>query len=101
MKHTKNMTYENTTESRELFLYTTNNAELYKKMIASIIDSMKKKAEKGVYDKDKAVDAFYRVATEGSNRYYKDYGYRFSVGDRWTAAVDMEKYYREEIFFDI
>ena len=101
MKRTKNMTYENTTESRELFLYTTNNAELYKKMITSIIDSMKKKAEKGVYDKDKAVDAFYRVATEGSNRYYKDYGYRFSVGDRWTTAVDMEKYYREEIFFDI
>lgn len=101
MKRTKNMTYENTTESRELFLYATNDGELYRRITTPIIDGMKKKAEKGIYDKDKAVDAFYRVATEGSNKYYKDYGYRFSVGDRWTAAVDMEKYYREEIFFDI
>lgn len=101
MKHTKSMIYKPSTESRELFLYGTNSGELYRQMISPIIDNMKKKAEKGNYDKEKAVDAWYNVATKASNNYYRDFGYKFSVTDRYTAAVDMAKYYEEEIFYNL
>lgn len=101
MTRTKSMTYNETTESRELFLYATNNGNLYRSMITSVINSLRKKAVKGVYDGDKAIDIWYRVATEASNCYYKDYGYKFSVTDRYTAAVDMKDYYEDEVFYNI
>lgn len=100
MKHTKSMIYNETTESRELFLYTTNDGTLYCKMTTPIINNLKKKAEKGIYNAEKAVDAWYKVATEASNKYFKNYGYKFTVQDRYTAAVDMAKYYEEEIFYN-
>lgn len=100
MKRTKTMTYNETAESRELFLYATNNGDLYRSMTTPVITNLKKKLAKGVYDSDKAVDAYYHIATEASNRYQKDYGYAFSVADRFTVAVDMEAYYKEEIEFE-
>lgn len=34
--------------------------------------------------------------------YKKDFGYSFSVGDRFTAAVEMEDYYRDdEVFYGL
>ena len=97
MKRTKSMVYNPTTESRELFLVATNDGNLYRQMIQPILANLTKKASKGIYDSNKAVDAYYRVATEASNRYFKDYGYKFSVQDRFTAAVEIEEYYKEEI----
>lgn len=101
MTRTKSMTYNVTTESRELFMYATNNGDLYRSMITAVINSLRKKAIKGIYDGNKAIDIWYRVATEASNRYYKDYGYKFSVTDRYTVAVDMKDYYEEEVFYNI
>jgi len=101
MKRTKNMIYKETTESRELFLYATNDGELYRGMTTAVINSLKKKAKKGVYDAEKAVDAYYNVATEASRKYNKDFGYSFSVQDRFTVAVEMEGYYKEEVYYDI
>lgn len=100
MKRTKNMTYNPTVESRELFLYATNDGNLYRQMVTPIINNLRTKAKKGVYDKDKAVDAWYKVATEASNRYYKDFGYKFNVSDRFTVAVEMGEYYEEEVFYN-
>lgn len=100
MRHTKNMVYNPTEESRELFLYATNDGNLYRRMIKPIIDGMKRKAQKGIYDREKAVDAWYRVATEASNMYWKDFGYKFGVMDRFTVAVDMAESFEEEIFFE-
>ena len=101
MRHTKSMTYNETTASRELFLYATKDGNLYCLMITPIINNSKKKAQNGIYNSDKAVDAWYPVATAASNKYNKDYGYTFSVQDRYTAAIDMEEYYREEIFYSL
>ena len=95
------MTYNETTESRELFLYATNDGNLYRQMITPIINNLRKKAQKGVYNSEKAVDAWYPVATAASEKYNKDYGYAFTVQERFTAAVDMEEYYREEIFYSL
>lgn len=101
MKHTKNMFYNPTEESRELFLYATNSGNLYKQMITPVIENLRRKAQKGLYDGEKAVDAYYYIATAASNKYNKDFGYSFSVTDRFTVAVDMMEYYEEEIFFEL
>ncbi len=99
MKRTSNMFYKESEESRELFLYAINNGNLYRRMTANVLNSLEKKIKNGTYDKEKAVDAWYYVATEASNGYFKDFGYRFGVTDRFTAAVDMAEYYEEEILF--
>lgn len=102
MKRTKSMIYNETVESRELFLYATNDGRLYRQMITQVIENLRKKAVKGTYEKEKAVDAYYYIACEASKRYNKDFGYSFSVQDRFTAAVDMEEYYREdEVFYNL
>lgn len=102
MKRTKSMKYQETTESRELFLYATNSGDLYRQTITPIISNLRKKAIKGVYEKEKAVDAYYMAACRASEMYKKDFGYAFSVGDRFTAAVEMEEYYREdEVFYNL
>lgn len=99
MKRTKNMVYHPSTESHELYLYAINDGDLYRQMISPIIANLKKKASKDIYDKAKAVDAFYHVATEASNHYSRDFGYKFSVTDRFTVACDMADYYEEEVFY--
>lgn len=102
MKRTKSMIYSETVESRELFLYATNDGRLYRQMITPVINNLRKKAIKGAYDSEKAVDAYYRIACEASKMYNKDFGYSFSVQDRFTAAVDMEEYYRDdEVFYGL
>lgn len=97
MKRTKNMIYNPTTESRELFLYAVNDGSLYRGITTGTIESLKRKQIKGLYDKEKAVDAWYYVATEASNKYFKEFEYRFSVADRFTCAVELEEYYKEYI----
>lgn len=101
MTRTRSMIYKETEESRELFFYATNTGNLYRRMITPTIQNLRKKAIKGIYDKEKAVDAFYYVACEASKMYQKDFGYSFSVQDRFTAAVDMEEHYKEEVYFEL
>ena len=98
MKRTKSMIYNPTTESRELFLYATNDSNLYFSAIVPTIESLRKKYKKGVYDHEKSVDAFYYIATRASEKYGIDYGYKFNVQDRFSCAVEMVEYYEENIF---
>lgn len=99
MKRTKSMIYKETPESRELYFYAINEGPLYRRMTTPLIVNLKKKAEKGIYDKEKAVDAFYSIACEAAKRYGVEYGGSFSVQNRFSAAVDMEAYYKaNEIF---
>ena len=58
MKRTKTMVYKPTVESRELMLYAINNGELYRRQITPVINCLRKKAVKGTYDSEKAVDAW-------------------------------------------
>ncbi len=103
MKRTKNMVYNETTEARELYLYADNDAFCYEHIIMPAVKNLKKKAAKGIYDIEKAVDAFYYVATECAKQYQKDFGSLvtgkmiFSVTDRFTCAVDLEENFREII----
>ena len=52
MKRTKNMTYNPTTESRELFLYAVNDGNLYRGITTGTIESLKRKHKKGLYGKN-------------------------------------------------
>ena len=97
MKITRNMYVENTCESRELELYTNNDRDLYFYQIKPVIANLHKKYVKGNFDATKATIAFYHVATAASNKYLKDFGYKFSVTERWTAAYNLLQEYMEEI----
>ena len=100
MKRTKNMVYNPSAEAHELMLYAINDGDLYRCMICPVIENLKRKVAKGVYNAEKATDAFYHVATEASNHYFRDFGYKFSVTDRYTVACEMVDYYNEEVFYN-
>lgn len=102
MKRTKNMVYTPSEEANELFLYAVNDGRLYRRMTENILNNLEKKIKRGIYDKEKAVDLWYYVANEASNKYHEDFGYRFTVKERFTVAVDLAEYYEEQIlFFDM
>jgi ABC-type phosphate/phosphonate transport system permease subunit len=103
MKRTKSMVYKETVESKELTLYALNDYTLYRLYIAPLIMNLTKKAAKGIYNKDKAVDGWYTVATKASKFYSKDFGYIFSdyifsVQDRFTTAVELEEFFHDQVF---
>ena len=97
MKITKNMYVENTDASRELELYANNDRDVYFKHIKPVIANLQKKYVKGSFEATQAIIAFYHVATAASNKYYfKEFGYKFSVTERWTAAYNLLQAYMEE-----
>ena len=99
MKRTKSMIYAPSAEARELYVCTVNNGDVYP-MIEATVHNLHKKYDKGFYDKEKAIDAWYHVATAESDVYFKDFGYRFTVTERWTVACDLEEAYLENVMND-
>jgi hypothetical protein len=95
MKRTRNMVYKPTEESKELFMFAVNNADINVRHVSYAVKNLSKKWKKGVYDAEKAVDLWYYVATEASKAYDIYYGYSFDVTARFTVAVEMEKYYKD------
>jgi hypothetical protein len=96
MTRTKNMIYKETAEAQELYIFANNERRIYD-MMQYVEASLKKKVDKGIYDADKAIDAFYHVMCEASNLYRKMFGYGFTVGDRFTAAADFAREFTEEV----
>lgn len=96
MERTKSMRYQETVKSRDLCFYAINNGDLYRHMTTPLIANLKKKADKGMYDVEKAVDDYYNIASEASKMYEKEFGYSFSVADQFTTAVDLEENYRND-----
>ena len=96
MKRTKSMVYNQTQESIELTHFAANTELIYPQICATV-RNLAKKFAKGVYDAEKAVDAFYYIACAASDLYKKWYGYSFSVADRFSAAVDLRDYFSENI----
>ena len=95
MKRTKNMVFTPSAESRELFLYASNNSAIYFSRILPIVKNLKKHLAKNQYNTEKAVIAFYHVMTEASNLYCRDFGFMFTVTERYTAAIEMEREFTE------
>lgn len=97
MKKTRSMIIHETDESRELFLYSVNNGVLYARAIVPTIRNLAKKYRAGNFDAEKAIDAFYHVSTMASDMYNRDFGYRFTVTERYTAAASMKDYFMEDV----
>ena len=95
MKNTNNDVME-TVESRELFLYATNTCDLYP-MVKATVKNLSKHFSKGVYNAEKAQKSYYRLASEASNLYYRDFGYKFSAADKKRVAIRMQEYYFENV----
>ena len=96
MKHPKSMHIENSMEARELALYAENRVELWPRF-ESVIKAVSKHYKRGRFDAVKAIDAFFPLATAGSNLYKKDFGYSFTVTERYTAANIMVERFMEDI----
>lgn len=99
MKITKNMYYEHTWESDELYLYTVNTENLYTGFAVPAIYNLHKKYLNGTFCKDKAIVMFYRMATTAAKQYQTeiDPSVQFSVTTRWTTACDLLDFYLEDI----
>lgn len=91
------MIYKDSIEAQELSLYAVNDGRIYDYVITPVIASLRKKAVRGAYDGDKAIDAFYHVADQAARIYARDFGHRFTVQQRFSAAVDMLVAFDEEI----
>lgn len=97
MKTTKNMIIRPSEEARELMLFTINDGTLYRGIITSTIRTLAKHYKRGTYSPEKAIAAYYHIATEASKIYNKYYSYSFTVTERYTAAAELEEYYRENV----
>lgn len=90
-------------KAEELALYIKNTSELYHSITHSVIENLKKKARKGVYDKERAVDAWMYVADAGAKMYDKEFGSGrgsmtlFTKDERRKAAEELARYYDEDI----
>lgn len=58
----------------ELYLYISNDGQLYRQHTTPIINNLKKKYAKGQYDPDLAVKAFMYLVDAGVRKYDKEFG---------------------------
>lgn len=93
-----------TTESHELFLYAINNGDLYRQRITPIINNLKKKIKKGIYNPTLALKLWKYAADDAAQKYTKEFGGSgnksygsFNVADRKKAAIEMQLYYGDEL----
>lgn len=98
MKITKNMVFTPSAESRELYLYASNSAKVYHNSIIPAVKNLKKHLSKGQYNTEKAIVSFFHVMTAASDLYFREFGYKFTVTERYTAAVEMEREFTENDF---
>lgn len=98
MKRTSSMTINPTDESRELYLYAVNSSNIYFRYMIPVTNVLSKKAKRSAYDTERAIDAWYTVATAASKAYQKDFGYSFSVNERFNAAIELEQSFIDDVF---
>ena len=94
---------EDSATMRELELYITNNADIYRQRITSIIKNYKRKIAKGVFDEKLAVKGFVHAVTDGIKAYNKEFGssIRLSGSDKQELANKLLDNYIEEIREDV
>jgi hypothetical protein len=90
--------------AHELVLHADNSAQLHHGSHMPIINNLKKKMKKGVYDSEKAKKLWHYHADRAAQDYHKQYGHKsvpwhhmFSTADRKQAAAHWESYHRSEL----
>ena len=100
MKRTSSMVYNRTPESEELLSFIINKAEINTVYTQPLITHLQMRYDSCKFDENKAIDAFYRIATESSKIYARIFAssnYKFTVQQRFTTAVDLLNYYKDQI----
>lgn len=82
--------------ANELFLYSINEARLYKSIKAHILN-LRAKSRRGIYDHVKAAKAWRYVADEGNKLYKSEFGYSFNPAKRAEAARMLADYFRDDV----
>lgn len=83
----------------ELHLYITNDGQLYRQQHEPIIKNLLKKIKRGVYDSDRAVEAFAHLAYSGAKKYIKEFGgdiSTFSKATRLAVARALRDEFEDE-----
>lgn len=91
-------------EAHELVLHADNNSHLHHSSKTPIINNLKKKMKKGVYDLEKAKKLWGYHADRAAHSYAKEHGHpgakwhqMFSTTHRKEAAAHWEKAHRDEL----
>lgn len=97
------LNYKETEESRELFFYTYSDGRIYARLTIPVVKNLAKKYAKGTFETEKAIKAFYNLATEGAKAYAREFANVeemnkiFTVADRKSTACALLEYYWENI----
>jgi hypothetical protein len=90
--------------AHELINHADNHAQLHHGSHMPIINNLKKKVKKGVYDSEKAKKLWGCHADRAAQSYHKEYGDKhqpwhkmFSTADRKQAAAHWERHHRDEL----
>ncbi len=93
----------NKDDARELELFITSDANLYRQMHLPIIKNLITKKARGVYDTEKAKKGFMYLADEGAKRYAKEFGSRdvvwhemFNINTRRMVAAELTESFETE-----
>ena len=84
----------------ELFLFITNDAQLYKQRITPLIKNYQRKMKKGIFDQDMAVKGFLYAVNDGIKKYNKEFGsgsMKLSKQEKEAVATKLLDYYQEEL----
>lgn len=88
--------------SRELELYTENDAELYRQQMTPIEKNLDKKYKNGTYDSEKALVAFTYLVDNSAKKYSKDFSndgdhkYIFNKATRIATARKLRDNYEDD-----
>lgn len=81
--------------------YIESDGQLYTQMIVPVIKNLERKVKKGIYDYDKSLIMWERVADEGAKRYIKELGGpAYNVATRKEVAKKLSSYYEENYMGD-
>lgn len=87
--------------ARELFLYITNDGDLYERNISLVLKNLQKKIAKGNYDPKKALKLWGYSAEWGAQKYARDFGgtwhSMFNASTRREVAKQLADYYEEAL----
>lgn len=84
----------------ELFLFITNDAQLYRQRITPLIKNYQRKMKKGIFDQDMAVKGFLYAVNDGIKKYNKEFGsgsMKLSKQEKEAVATKLLDYYQEEL----
>ena len=93
-----NMINEDDVERREIELFTSNHAQIYRQRIQPIIKNLAKKKAKGNYDDKLAIKAWTYAVNDGIKAYNKEFGssIKLSKAEKDKAAEYLLKHFEDE-----